>query len=73
MLYEYYGYPADFLQTSRDKIEVVTKEDVARAARNHLHPDRLVIMAVADPSKLDRPLSEFGEVVELDITIPEGE
>ncbi len=73
MLYEYYGYPADFLQTSRDKIEAVTKEDVARAARNHLHPDRLVIMAVADPSKLDRPLSEFGEVVELDITIPEGE
>jgi zinc protease len=73
MLYEYYGYPADFLQTSRDKIEAVTKEDVARAARNHLHPDRLVIMAVTDPSKLDRPLSEFGEVVELDITIPEGE
>lgn len=73
MLYEYYGYPADFLQTFRDKIEAVTKEDVARAAQNHLHPDRLVIMAVADPARLDRPLDEFGEVVELDITIPEGE
>ncbi len=73
MLYEYYGYPADFLQTSRDKIEAVTKADVARAAQNHLHPDRLLIMTVADPSRLDRPLSEFGDVVELDITIPEGE
>lgn len=73
MLYEYYGYPADFLQTFRDKIEAVTKEDVARAAQNRLHPDRLVIMAVADPARLDRPLDEFGEVVELDITIPEGE
>ena len=73
MLYEYYGYPADFLQTSRDKIEAVTKEDVARAAQSHLHPDRLVIMAVADPARLDRPLDEFGEVIELDITIPEGE
>jgi zinc protease len=73
MLYEYYGYPADFLQTSRDRIEAVTKADVARAAQNQLHPDRLLIMAVADPSKLDRPLDEFGDVVELDITIPESE
>jgi len=73
MLYEYYGYPADFLQTSRDRIEEVTKADVARAAQNHLHPDRLLIMAVADQSKLDRPLSEFGDVVELDITIPDAE
>jgi zinc protease len=73
MLYEYYGYPADFLQTFRDKIEAVTKQDVARAARTHLHPDRLLILAVADPSQLDAPLSQFGQVVELDITIPEGE
>ena len=73
MLYEYYGYPPDFLQTSRDRIEAVTKADVARAARTHLHPDRLLILAVADPSRLDEPLSEFGDVVELDITIPDGE
>ena len=73
MLFEYYGYPADFLQTFRDQIEVVTKADVARAAQNHLHPDRLVIVAVTDPSRLDRPLDEFGEVVELDITIPDSE
>lgn len=73
MLYEYYGYPPDFLQTSRDRIEAVTRQDVARAAREHLHPDRLVIVAVADPAKLDRPLSDFGEVVPLDVTIPGGE
>lgn len=73
MLYEYYGYPPDFLQRSRDRIEAVTRQDVARAAREHLHPDRLVILAVADPARLDRPLSEFGDVVPLDITIPGGE
>lgn len=73
MLYEYYGYPPDFLQTFRDRIEAVTRQDVARAAREHLHPDQLVILAVADPARLDRPLSVFGEVVPLDITIPGGD
>ncbi len=73
MLYEYYDYPADFLQTSRDRIEAVTRDDVRRAAQRMLHPDRLLILCVGDASEFDRPLSEFGEIVTIDITIPGGE
>ncbi len=72
MLYEYYGYPADFLQNSRARIESVTAEDIRRAANRFLTPDRLVILAVADESKLPAPLDEFGPVVHLDVSIPGG-
>jgi len=72
MLYEYYGYPADFLQTSRARIEAVTAEDIRRAANRFLTPDRLVILAVGDETKLDTSLAEFGPVVYLDVTIPGG-
>lgn len=71
MLYEYYGYPADFLQQIRTGITAVTTADVHEAAQRHLHPDQLVVLAVGDPEKLDRPLDEFGEIVTLDVTIPE--
>jgi zinc protease len=73
MLYEYYGYPADFLQASRDRIEAVTREDVRRAAQRMLHPDNLIILCVGDASKFDKPLSELGDVVSIDITIPGSE
>ncbi len=73
MLYEYYGYPADFLQTSRDKIEAVTREDVRLAAQRMLKPENLIILCVGDASKFDAPLSEFGEVATIDVTIPGGE
>lgn len=71
MLYEYYGYPADFLQQIRTGITAVTAADVRAAAQRHLHSDQLVILVVGDPEKLDRPLDEFGEIVTLDVTIPE--
>lgn len=71
MLYEYYGYPADFLQRSRDRIEAVTAADIERAAQRLLKPDRLIILAVGDASKFDAPLSKFGELTTIDVTIPQ--
>lgn len=73
MLYEYYGYPADFLQKSRARIEGVTKDDVMRAAQRMLNPDKLIILCVGDHSKFDKPLSELGQVATIDVTIPKGE
>jgi len=70
MTYEYYGYPDDFLEKTRDRIEEVTKEDVLRVARKYLHPDSLKILAVGNPKKFDQPLSVLGPVKEIDITIP---
>jgi zinc protease len=70
MILEYFGYPADFLQKTKANVEKVTKADVLRVARKHLHPDKLQILAVGRPDDFDEPLSVLGPVNEIDITIP---
>jgi len=70
MTYDYYGYPPDFLQKTKESIEKVTKADVLRAARAHLRPDAMQILVVGRPEDFDRPLSTLGEVRSIDVTIP---
>jgi len=70
MTYAYFGYPSDFLQKAKENIEKVTKADVLRVAREHLRPDEMQILAVGRPQDFDEPLSVFGPVREIDITIP---
>ncbi len=72
MLYEFYGYPPDFLERYRAGIEKVTPEDVARVARAYVHKDKLALLVVGKAQDFDRPLAGFGQVATLDITIPEG-
>jgi zinc protease len=70
MLYEFYGYPADFLEKYRAGIEKVTTDDVARAARKYVHREALAVLVVGKPADFDRPLSTFGPVTNVDIAIP---
>jgi len=70
MTYEYFGYPADFLQKTKQSVEKVTKADVLRVAKKHLQPDKVQILAVGRPDDFDEPLSALGPVSEIDITIP---
>ena len=70
MAYEFYGYPADFLEQYRSGIEKVTSADVARVAEKYLHPDRLAILVVGNDKEFDKPLSTLGTVTPIDITIP---
>ena len=70
MTYEYYGYPKDFLEKTKENIEKVTQEDVLKVAKKYLRSDKLRILAVGNPEKFDQPLSSLGEVREIDITIP---
>lgn len=60
--YYYFGLPDDYLETYRDKIAKVTREDLQRTAQQYLHPEAFVILAVGDSKKFDRPLSTLGEV-----------
>ncbi len=52
-----YGYPDDYFDTYRSRIEAVTSDDVLRVARAHLHPDALLILAVGDPAVIQAPLA----------------
>lgn len=68
---EYDGLPKDFLQQIREKVLKLTREDVLAAAKKHLHPDRLKIVAVGSGESLPKVLSTFGEVKEIELS-PEG-
>ena len=61
---EYDGLPQDFLQQLRDKVMKLTKDDLLRVARAHLHPDRLKILAVGSADAA-RVLAAFGETKEI--------
>jgi len=69
--YEYYGYPLDWLARYQRGIEAVTLEQARAAAVAHLHPDRFSILVVGPGEGMDAPLSNYGEMQEVDITIPE--
>jgi zinc protease len=51
-----YGLPDDYFDTYRSRIQAITAEDVLQAARTHLHPDQLQIVAVGDPAIVRGPL-----------------
>lgn len=62
MALEYFGLPKDFLQRFRDGVVTLTKEDLLRVARRHLHPDRVIILAVGRDDDFEKPLSTFGQI-----------
>jgi zinc protease len=70
MTYEFYGYPADFLERYRAGIAKVSIEDVSRVAGKYVHKDKLAILVVGKAADFDKPLSTYGPVTNLDITIP---
>ncbi len=68
--YAYYDYPQDFVEQLMAGIRNVTKSDVQRVVAKYMHPDQFTILAVGKASDFDKPLDSFGEVTEIDITIP---
>jgi predicted Zn-dependent peptidase len=68
---EYDELPKDWLQQIRDKVVKLTKDDILRAAQQHLHPDRLRLLAVGPGETLQKVLARFGEVKEIKLA-PEG-
>ena len=70
LTYEFYGYPADFLERFRDAVEKVTIADVNRVAHKYIDKRKLAVLVVGNPKEFDKPLSTFGQVTKLDISIP---
>ena len=71
--YEYYDYPADFLQQTKTAIEEVAAEDVLSVSKKYLHPDESHILVVGNGEKFSEELSTLtkgGAVDTLDISIP---
>jgi zinc protease len=70
LTYEYYGYPSDYDERYQVNVATVTRQDVARVAKQYLKPDQFTVLVVGNTNRFDRPLSNFGRVTELDVTIP---
>jgi len=64
-LLDYYGYPPDYLEAYLDRLNAVSRQDILNAAKKHMHPEGMVVLAVGTPDSSE--LSEFGAVKELDI------
>ena len=70
MAYEFYGYPADFLEKFQAGVEKVTAADVARVAQKYVHKDQFATLVVGNTADFDKPLTSLGAVKDVDITIP---
>ncbi|HEY9126160.1 MAG TPA: pitrilysin family protein [Acidobacteriaceae bacterium] len=69
---EFYGYPADYLETYRGAIEKVTLADLTAAARKYIHPDKMAVLVVGNGSEIEPGLDTLKEdrVKSIDIAIP---
>ncbi|HYG98916.1 MAG TPA: pitrilysin family protein [Terriglobales bacterium] len=69
MSYEFYGYPADFLERYRAGVEKTTAADVARVAQKYVRPGTFATLVVGT-EQAGQQLASLGPVTKLDITIP---
>ena len=69
---EFYGYPADYLETYKSALEKVTVADLDAAAKKYIHPGKLAILVVGNGPEIKPGLEELnlGDVHPIDITIP---
>ncbi|MGI8745581.1 MAG: M16 family metallopeptidase [Bryobacteraceae bacterium] len=72
VLYDYYGYPKDFVFRYQKGIEAVNKQDVLRVAQRYMRPEDLTVVAVGNPGEFKTPITELGlKVQPIDLKIPE--
>lgn len=69
MLYEYYGYPKDFIFQYQQGVQQTTIADVQRVAQTHLQPENLLILVVGNQSQIRPPLGDLNmDIPIVDIT-----
>jgi zinc protease len=73
--FEFYGYPADYLETYKAALEKVTVADLNEVAKKYIHPEKLAVLVVGNGPEIKPGLDELklGPVHTIDITIPKPE
>lgn len=59
---EYLGLEPDYLETYRDNVMKVTKDDILRVAKQYLRPDDFVFMFVGNEPEIKPQVLEFGPI-----------
>lgn len=65
VLYDYMGFPPDYLTHYVEHIQAVTLDDLHRVAKAHYHPGKVHLVVCGDRQALEGPLSEGGVTVEI--------
>ena len=60
-----YDLPADYLQTYREKISEVSMEDVNRAAKKYITPDKIAIVIVGDAEEILPQVLSYSNNIEI--------
>ena len=70
---EFYGYPADYLESYKSALEKVTVADLDAAAKKYIHSEKLAVLVVGNASEIKPGLDELklGPIHPIDITIPQ--
>lgn len=68
---EYRGLPEDSFEKFVEGVKNTTVEDVQNMAQKYLHPEDLQILVVGDKAELGDQLQKYGDVNEIDISIPQ--
>jgi zinc protease len=71
---EFYGYPADYLETYQAGLENVTLSDVTAAAQKYIHPEKLAVLVVGNAPEIKPGLDTLGQgpIKPIDISIPQA-
>ena len=74
----FYGLDLNDLQTYRERVNMITVDDIQRVAQQYLHPDRLTIVLVGDASVFAKQLAGVGfdqveriPLADLDLSSPD--
>ncbi|MGB8261793.1 MAG: pitrilysin family protein [Terracidiphilus sp.] len=69
---EFYGYPANYLETYKAALEKVTVADLNLVAKKYVHAERMAILVVGNGPEIKPGLDALkrGPVTPIDITIP---
>ena len=68
--YRWQRLPDDWLDRFLLGVQAVEPDDVRRVFRDHVAPERMVILVVGDPEQMDVPLDALGDVTLLQIPEP---
>lgn len=59
MRLDYFDYPDGYLQTYREKVMAITREDVLRVAKEYLQPEEMVVVLVGRPDGYEAVADEL--------------
>jgi zinc protease len=70
---EFYGYPANYLETYEAALKKVTLADLGMVAKKYIHPNQLAVLVVGNEPEIKPGLDalNLGPVHPVDITIPQ--